>query len=100
MKKILPCLWFDTQAEEAARFYATVFKNSKIGKNAHYSETLEEVSGKKAGRQAATFPCRHLGFQPCDNRAIAFLRAVLMVTLDSASRRPDDRDALRQNLHC
>ena len=31
-KKITPCLWFDTQAEEAAKFYASVFKNSKIGK--------------------------------------------------------------------
>ena len=31
-QKITPCLWFDTQAEEAAKFYASVFKNSKIGK--------------------------------------------------------------------
>ena len=29
---IVPCLWFDTQAEEAARFYTGIFKNSKIGK--------------------------------------------------------------------
>jgi len=28
--KIKPCLWFDTQAEEAARFYASVFRNSEI----------------------------------------------------------------------
>ena len=31
-KSITPCLWFDTQAEEAANFYASVFKNSKIGR--------------------------------------------------------------------
>jgi predicted 3-demethylubiquinone-9 3-methyltransferase (glyoxalase superfamily) len=31
MQKITPFLWFDTQAEEAARFYVSVFKNSKIG---------------------------------------------------------------------
>lgn len=31
MKKISPFLWFDTQAEEAMNFYASVFKNSKIG---------------------------------------------------------------------
>lgn len=29
-QKISPCLWFDTQAEEAAKFYTSVFKNSKI----------------------------------------------------------------------
>ena len=30
MQKITPCLWFDTQAEEAAKFYTSIFKNSKI----------------------------------------------------------------------
>lgn len=32
MQKITPFLWFDTQAEEAANFYVSVFKNSKTGK--------------------------------------------------------------------
>jgi predicted 3-demethylubiquinone-9 3-methyltransferase (glyoxalase superfamily) len=31
MQKITPCLWFDHEAEEAAKFYASIFKNSKIG---------------------------------------------------------------------
>ena len=30
MKKITPFLWFDTQAEEAMRFYVSIFKNSKV----------------------------------------------------------------------
>ncbi len=30
MQKIHPCLWFDGQAEEAANFYTSIFKNSKI----------------------------------------------------------------------
>jgi predicted 3-demethylubiquinone-9 3-methyltransferase (glyoxalase superfamily) len=34
MQKITPFLWFDTQAEEAARFYISLFKNSKIGAGA------------------------------------------------------------------
>ena len=38
MKKITPFLWFDTQAEEAAKFYASVFPNSKIRKTARYGE--------------------------------------------------------------
>jgi predicted 3-demethylubiquinone-9 3-methyltransferase (glyoxalase superfamily) len=29
-QRITPCLWFDNQAEEAAKFYVSVFKNSKI----------------------------------------------------------------------
>ena len=48
-KKITPCLWFDTQAEEAAKFYAAVFKNSKIGKISRYGKEGFEVHGKKAG---------------------------------------------------
>jgi predicted 3-demethylubiquinone-9 3-methyltransferase (glyoxalase superfamily) len=37
-QKITPFLWFDTQAEEAMKFYTSVFKNSKIGAIARYSE--------------------------------------------------------------
>jgi predicted 3-demethylubiquinone-9 3-methyltransferase (glyoxalase superfamily) len=47
--KIMPCLWFDTQAEEAAKFYASVFKNSKIGKITRYGKEGFEKHGKKAG---------------------------------------------------
>lgn len=38
MQKITPCLWFDTQAEEAANFYVSVFKNSKILDVSRYGE--------------------------------------------------------------
>jgi predicted 3-demethylubiquinone-9 3-methyltransferase (glyoxalase superfamily) len=38
MQKITACLWFDTQAEEVARFYVSIFKNSKIGRIARYGE--------------------------------------------------------------
>jgi len=38
MPRISPFLWFDTQAEEAARFYASIFKNSEIVKIARYGE--------------------------------------------------------------
>jgi len=36
MQKITPCLWFDTQGEEAARFYTSVFPNSRIRKITRY----------------------------------------------------------------
>ena len=48
-KRITPCLWFDDQAEEAARFYASVFKNSKIGKISRYGKEGFEVHGWKEG---------------------------------------------------
>ena len=38
MKQITPFLWFDTQAEEAARFYVSLFKNSSIDSIARYNE--------------------------------------------------------------
>jgi predicted 3-demethylubiquinone-9 3-methyltransferase (glyoxalase superfamily) len=47
--RIVPCLWFDTQAEEAARYYTAIFPNSKIGKISHYGEAGREVHGMPAG---------------------------------------------------
>lgn len=49
MQKITPCLWFNTQAEEAARLYTSIFKNSKVGKISHYDEASAKVSGQPAG---------------------------------------------------
>jgi predicted 3-demethylubiquinone-9 3-methyltransferase (glyoxalase superfamily) len=38
MQRITPFLWFDDQAEEAANFYVSVFKNSKVNGTTRYSE--------------------------------------------------------------
>src|SRR5947207_2053874 len=48
-QQITPCLWFDGQAEEAARFYAGIFPNSKIDKITRYGEAGQEVHGKPPG---------------------------------------------------
>lgn len=45
MQKLTPCLWFDTQAEEAATFYTSVFKNSRILSVAHYGEAGPREAG-------------------------------------------------------
>jgi predicted 3-demethylubiquinone-9 3-methyltransferase (glyoxalase superfamily) len=45
MQKISPFLWFDTEAEEAARFYVSVFKNSKITAITRYSEAGPRPQG-------------------------------------------------------
>jgi predicted 3-demethylubiquinone-9 3-methyltransferase (glyoxalase superfamily) len=47
--KINPCLWFDTEAEDAARFYSSVFKNSRIGTISRYGKEGNEIHGKEAG---------------------------------------------------
>jgi predicted 3-demethylubiquinone-9 3-methyltransferase (glyoxalase superfamily) len=45
IQKIKPFLWFDTQAEEAAKFYCSVFKNSKILEVARYPEGSPAPAG-------------------------------------------------------
>jgi len=49
MQKIIPCLWFDDKAEEAATFYASVFKNSKIGDVTRYGKEGYEIHRREAG---------------------------------------------------
>lgn len=49
MPKITPCLWFDDQAEEAARFYTSIFKNSRIGTTTRYGKEGYEVHQRPAG---------------------------------------------------
>src|SRR5918996_9889 len=44
MQKITPFLWFDDRAEEAAKFYTFVFKDSKVGKILRYSEETAKIS--------------------------------------------------------
>jgi predicted 3-demethylubiquinone-9 3-methyltransferase (glyoxalase superfamily) len=48
-QKINPCLWFDTKAEEAAKFYCSIFKNSRMGKVSRYVDEGQEIHGKPAG---------------------------------------------------
>lgn len=48
-QKINPCLWFDTEAEDAARFYCSVFKNSRVVRVSRYVDEGQEIHGKPAG---------------------------------------------------
>ena len=50
MQKIYPMLWFDSQAEEAARFYTSVFPNSRVVRTTHYGS-----AGPRAVRTSPTF---------------------------------------------
>ncbi|MBI3934688.1 MAG: VOC family protein [Acidobacteria bacterium] len=55
MQKITPFLWFDDNAEEAANFYTSIFKNSKIGRVTRYDEAGAAASGRPKG-SAMTVP--------------------------------------------
>ncbi len=48
-QKIIPCLWFDSNAEEAAAFYASLFADSHIGKTLLHSEEGRKMNGKPPG---------------------------------------------------
>jgi 3-demethylubiquinone-9 3-methyltransferase len=47
--KITPFLWFDSQAEEAAQFYTTIFKNARIDRISRYGKAGHETHGRAAG---------------------------------------------------
>jgi predicted 3-demethylubiquinone-9 3-methyltransferase (glyoxalase superfamily) len=49
MQKIIPHLWFDSQAEEAVRFYTSIFKRSKITNVMRYGEAGSKVAGRPKG---------------------------------------------------
>jgi predicted 3-demethylubiquinone-9 3-methyltransferase (glyoxalase superfamily) len=48
-QKITPCLWFDTRAEEAAKFYTSVFENARVKTTSRYGEAGRDVHGKEPG---------------------------------------------------
>jgi predicted 3-demethylubiquinone-9 3-methyltransferase (glyoxalase superfamily) len=49
MKGFRQCLWFDDKGEEAARFYTSIFKNSKIGTIARYGDAASKAAGRPKG---------------------------------------------------
>jgi predicted 3-demethylubiquinone-9 3-methyltransferase (glyoxalase superfamily) len=49
LQRITPCLWFDSEAEPAAKFYTAVFPDSRITAVSRYGEAGFEVHGRPAG---------------------------------------------------
>jgi predicted 3-demethylubiquinone-9 3-methyltransferase (glyoxalase superfamily) len=49
VQKITSCLWFNGQAEEAARFYVSIFKNSRLGTITHFGKEGLEIHGRPEG---------------------------------------------------
>jgi predicted 3-demethylubiquinone-9 3-methyltransferase (glyoxalase superfamily) len=49
LSQITPCLWFDGQADEAAKFYTSFFKDGKITRTQYYGEAGKEIHGQEPG---------------------------------------------------
>ena len=49
LTRISPCLWFDSEAEDAAKYYTGIFKNSKITTISRYGEAGREIHGRPPG---------------------------------------------------
>jgi predicted 3-demethylubiquinone-9 3-methyltransferase (glyoxalase superfamily) len=49
IERFTPNLWFDTEGEDAAKYYTSIFKNSSIDKVTHYPKVGQEIHGKQAG---------------------------------------------------
>lgn len=49
MQEITPFLWFDDQAEEAVKFYTSIFKNSRVGRVLRYDENAAKAAGGTVG---------------------------------------------------
>lgn len=81
MQKIISNLWFDSQAEEAVKYYVSIFKNSKTGKISRYGKEGFEFHGKPEGTamtiefelEGQTFLALNGGPQFKFNEAISFI---------------------------
>src|SRR6266705_3590592 len=102
MQKITPCLWFDTQGEEAANFYTSVFKNSRITDISRYGEagprpagTVMTVAFELDGRQVVPTALSELLNDPDPGRSQRAMKAMLQMSkIDiEAIRKAADADA-------
>jgi predicted 3-demethylubiquinone-9 3-methyltransferase (glyoxalase superfamily) len=76
MPAITPCLWFDTEAEEAAKFYVSVFPNSRIRNVMHYTEAGPRPEGSvllvEFELDGKPYMAMNAGPEPKFNHAISF----------------------------
>ena len=81
LQRITPCLWFDDAAEEAAKFYVSIFDNSRVGDISRYDEAAARASGRPAGSvltvefqlEGQSFTALNGGPQFRFNEAVSFI---------------------------
>ena len=88
MQKITPFLWFDAQAEEAARFYVSIFNNSKIGQIARYGDA---GPGPKGQVRTIAFELDGLKFTALNGGPIYKFTEAISLQVDCADQAEIDR---------
>lgn len=87
MQKVTPCLWFDNQAEEAANYYVSIFKNSKIRDVSRYGEGAPVPAGTAL---VVNFTLEGVEFQALNGGpAFAFTEAISF-SVDTATQEETD----------
>ena len=86
-QKITPCLWFDDQAEEAARFNTSIFKNSKIGAITRYGDS---GPGKKGSVLVVTFQLDGQEFMALNGGPVFKFTEAISLAVDCADQKEVD----------
>jgi predicted 3-demethylubiquinone-9 3-methyltransferase (glyoxalase superfamily) len=87
VQKIMPCLWFDDNAEEAAKFYVSIFENSKILRISHYGEAGPGVPGTV---MAVTFQLEGLQFVALNGGPQFTFSPAISLSVDCATQQQVD----------
>ena len=93
MQKITPFLWFDNQAEEAMKFYTSIFKNSKVGEVTRYGEA---GPGPKGGVMTASFELEGMEFTALNGGPLFKFSPAISFAVDCRSQ--EEVDELWANL--
>lgn len=88
MQKIRPCLWFDTQAEEAANFYVSVFQNGKVDQIAHYNEA---GPGPKGSVMTVSFEIEGQSFLALNAGPVFKFNEAISLLVDCRTQQEVDR---------
>lgn len=92
MQKLSACLWFDHQAEEAANFYVSIFKNSKIGTVSRYGEEGAKAAGRpKGSAMVVTFTLNGQEFMGLNGGPMFKFSPAISFMVNCATQREVDR---------
>lgn len=98
INNIAPCLWFDSEAEDAAKFYTSVFTNSSIGATTKYTKAGHEIHGQPEGKvMTVEFTLEGLNFVALNGGPLFKFNPSISFLVACATK--EEVDALWQKLH-
>jgi predicted 3-demethylubiquinone-9 3-methyltransferase (glyoxalase superfamily) len=97
MQKIIPFLWFENQAEEAANFYTSIFKDGKIGKIERYDKASAEVAKMPEG-SLLTIEFEIAGFKMAGLNGGPVFKFTPAISFTVSSETEEELDSLWKNL--